>query len=234
MRRVPEGSLNRFLLIFLLILPNITYALEQPREGLLDYTIEVSFDIQASKIKGVVTIPVKKGQEMILDKGELTLRYVILDKQHLDISEQKGILRILSSREGTLEIKYEGVFQEPSSSFLGEQSSSLIGEKGIFLTGTWYPKPRQMCRYHLTATLPNGYEAVSEAETIKKTVNDGKTAFVFDFPHALDSINLIATHRYKIVKDHFGKAEIFAYFFFGRSRPCKDLHRTHKGLFGAV
>ena len=213
MRKPLEKSLRRFLLISLLVLPNITYGLEQPGEGLLDYTIEVSFDIQASKIKGVATIPVKKGQEISLDKGELNLLYVILDKEYLNITVQKGILRILSSREGMLEIGYEGVFKELSPGFPGEQPSSVISGRGIFLTGTWYPKPRQMYRYHLTATLPDGYEAVSEAETVKKTVNDGKTAFVFDFPHPLDSINLIATNRYKIVKDHFGRVEIFAYFF---------------------
>jgi aminopeptidase N len=213
MRRILERSLRRFLPIFLLMLPNLTYGLEPPGEGLLDYTIEVSFDIQASRIKGLATVPVKKGEEISLDKGELNLLYVILDKKRLDISEQEGILKILSSREGTLEIGYEGVFKEPSSGFPGEQPSSVISGRGIFLTGTWYPKPRQMCRYHLMATLPDGYEAVSEAEVIKKTAHDGKTVFAFDFPHPLDSINLIATDRYKIAKDRFGRVEIFAYFF---------------------
>jgi aminopeptidase N len=213
MRQLLEKSLRRFLLISLLILPNITYGMEQPGEGLQDYTIEVSFNIQASRIEGVATIPVKKGQEITLDKGEVNLLYVILDKEYLNITVQKGTLRILSSREGMLHIGFEGVFKELSPGFPGEQPASVISGRGIFLTGTWYPKPRQMCRYHLTATLPDGYEAVSEAETIKKTVNDGKTAFVFDFPHPLDSMSLIATHRYKIVKDHFGRVEIFAYFF---------------------
>jgi aminopeptidase N len=198
---------------FLTVSCSTPYALEQPGEGLLDYTIEVSFDIQASRVKGVATIRVKKGQEISLDRGELNLLYVILDKEHLNISEEKEILKILPSREGTLEIGYEGVFKEPFSGFPGEQPSSVVSGRGIFLTGTWYPKPQQMCRYHLTATLPDGYEAVSEAETIEKTLNEGKTAFAFDFPHPLDSINLIATHRYKIAKDHFGRVEIFAYFF---------------------
>ena len=208
-----EKSLRGFLLISLLVLPSITYGLEQPEEGLLDYTIEVSFDVQASKIKGLATIPVKKGQEISFDQGELHLLFVILDKEYLHITAQKGVLRILPPREGMLHIGFEGVFKELSLGFPGEHPPSVISGRGIFLTGTWHPKPRQMCRYHLTATLPDGYEAVSEAETIKKTVNDGKTTFVFDFPHPLDSISLIATNRYKIVKDHFGGVEIFAYFF---------------------
>ena len=213
MKRIIERSLRPSLLIFLLILPNITYGLERSGGDLLDYTIEVSFDIQSSKIKGIASVQVKKGQEMSLNTGELNLLYVTLDKKPLDVSAQKGIQKILSSREGTIEIGYEGVFKEPSSGFPGEQPSSVISGRGVFLTGTWYPKPRQMCRYHLTATLPDGYEAVSEAETIEKTVNDGKTVFAFDFPHPLDSINLIATNRYKVAKDHFGGVEIFAYFF---------------------
>jgi aminopeptidase N len=210
---VGKRSLSQFLLILLLILPNIRSALAQPEEGLMDYSIDVTFDIQASRIKGVATVPVKKGQEINFDKGALNLLYVILDKEYLDISEQKGILKILSSHEGTLEIGYEGIFKEPSSGFQGEQPSSVIGNRGIFLTGTWYPKPRQMCHYHLTAALPDGYEAVSEAETIKKTVNDGKSFFAFDFPRPLNSINFIANNRYKIVEDRFGRVEIFAYFF---------------------
>jgi uncharacterized iron-regulated protein len=201
------------LLIFLLILPNIAYGLEPPEEDLLNYTLEVSFDIPASRIKGLATIPVKKGQEISLDKGELNLLYVIPDKEHLDVSGQNGMLKIIPSREGTLEIGYEGVFKGSSSGFPEEQPSSIINGGGIFLIGAWYPKPRQMCRYHLTATLPDGYEAVSEAETIKKTVKDRKTAFAFDFPHPLDSINFIATNRYKTAKDHFGGVEILAYFF---------------------
>ncbi len=202
-----------FLLIFLLILPNITWALEQPPEGLLDYTLEVSFDIQASRIKGVTTIPVKKGQEISLAMGELTLLYVSLDKERLDLSGQKGILKIHSPREGKIEVGYEGVFNEPSPGFHGAGPGNVIGGKGISLTETWYPKPDQMCHYRLTAALPDGYEAISEAETIEKSTRDDRTVFAFDFPHPLDGINLIASRRYKIVKDHFDGIEIFAYFF---------------------
>ena len=48
---------------------------------------------------------------------------------------------------------------------------------------------------------------------VEKTTKDGRRIFAFNFPHPLDAINLIATDRYKIVKDHFNGVEIFAYFF---------------------
>jgi aminopeptidase N len=213
MKRIIERSLGRSLLFFLLILHSVLYAQELPGDGLPDYTIEVSFDIQASKIKGVVTVPVKKGQELNLALGKLKLLYVSLDKEPLEISRQEEVLGILPFREGMIEIGYEGVFKEPSSNSHGMEPASVISGKGIFLTGTWYPTPDQMCHYHLTAILPKDWEAISEAETIGKKTTGDKTTFDFSFSHPLDAINLTATDRYTVVKDHFDGVEIFAYFF---------------------
>jgi aminopeptidase N len=201
---------NRFLVIFLLLLPNAAYAFEQTDKGLLDYTLEVFFDIQASRITGVAKIPVKRDQELKVHKGRLHLIEVILNGQKIDVSASDEVARILPSEEGMIEIRYEGIF---GGSEHPEGTSSVIGPQGIFLTGTWYPHPVQMCYYHLTVTLPQGYEAVSEADTIEKASKDGRTNFSFHFPHPLDSIHLIATQRYKIVKDQFDGVEIFAYFF---------------------
>jgi uncharacterized iron-regulated protein len=177
---------------------------------MLDYTLEVSFDIQASRMTGVARIPVRRDRELKVYKGSLNLVDVALDGQKLDVSARDEMVRILSSHEGTIEIRYEGIFR---GSEHPEGTSSVIDRQGIFLTGTWYPKPDQMCHYHLMVTLPRGYEAVSEAETIGRATKDGRTNFSFDFPHPLDSINLIATHRYKVVKEHFNGVDIFAYFF---------------------
>jgi aminopeptidase N len=220
MRKIWEGNTGKrfilwkgFLLIFLLMLPHVTCAVENPVESVLDYTLEVSFDIQASVIKGTAMIPVKKGQEVKLEKGRLHLVQVTLDKEEIGISSGDETLRILPSQEGTLVIRYEGIFREPPSGIDRKKPPTVISEKGIFLTGTWYPKPDQMCQYHLTAILPVGYEGVSEAEKIEKTAKENRTVFAFSFPHPIDAITLMATDRYRIVQDHFDGVEISAYFF---------------------
>ncbi len=202
--------LSRFLVILLLLLPNAVYASEHMDEGMLDYTLEVSFDIQASRMIGVARIPVKRDQELKVHKGKLNLVDVTLNGKKIDVSARDEMLIILSSHEGTIEIQYEGIFR---GSEHPKGTPSVIDRKGIFLTGTWYPKLDQMCAYHLTVILPEGYEAVSEAEKVEKNRKDGRTFFVFNFPHPLDGINLIATNRYKIEKDFFDGVEIFAYFF---------------------
>jgi len=114
------------------------------------------FDIRASTITGTAVVPVKEGQELRLYKGNLRLTYVTLDKERVAVPEHGETVRILSPHDGTVEIGYEGIFRaksHPDAKGSGDPDS-VIGEKGIYLTGTWYPKPDQMFRYHLTATLP--------------------------------------------------------------------------------
>ncbi len=195
------------LFVILFFLPSVALALSDANENVIAYILEVSFNIQASKVIGRVTIPLKKGQEIGLDRGGLNVTSLALDKGKIPIQGES--VRIVSPREGTVEIEFEGIFKSHGRDGI----SSVIEENGIFLTGTWYPKPDRMCRYHLTAALPHGYEAVSEAETVTRTARDGKIFFAFYFPHPLDSIDFIATDRYKIVKDRFDGVEIFAYFF---------------------
>ena len=209
--RCPFGSflsiMRRFLFVIFLFLPSVGYTFLHANERVLDYALQVSFDIQASKMYGIATIPIEEGEEINLDKGRLTLLYVTLNKEKMDFSGRAETLKIRPSRAGIVEIGFEGLFKS------SEQGGSLIDRRGIFLTGAWYPKPVQMCNYHLTVTLPDGYEGVSEAETIFKTAKGGNAVFVFAFRHPLDSINFIATNRYKIVTDRFDGVEIFAYFF---------------------
>ena len=202
------------LLTFLVMLSGEAASAGEPfAEGVLDYRLEVSFDLQASRIKGRATIGVKKGQEVTIHKGRLSFSRVRLDGRAIGAPGGEEKLRIIPLREGSLEIQYEGLFGKPPQGSASEEPSSIIGEKGIFLTGTWYPRPEQMGRYRLTAILPDGYEAVSEAETIKKTSKGGETVFLFNFPHPVKAISLIASDRYRVVQDHFKGIKIFAYFF---------------------
>ncbi len=178
---------------------------------ILDYSLKVSFDIPSAKITGVATIPVKKGHELKLYKEALQITEVTLDKQKLDFFSQDETIKISPPRTGMLAIKYRGFFKTSKGN--EREARGMIGESGIFLTGAWYPQADQMCIYHLTATLPRGYEAISEAETIHHAAKDGQEIFSFAFPHPLEAINFIATHRYQVVRDHLNHIEIVAYFF---------------------
>ncbi|HUL29728.1 MAG TPA: M1 family aminopeptidase, partial [Thermodesulfobacteriota bacterium] len=178
-------------------------------ERVIDYSLEVSFNIEASKIKGIATFPIKKGEEISLEQGNLNLLDVTLNGEGIEFSSHAETISIQPSRDGKIKIGFEGIFERSGQDGTG----NLIDPKGIFLTGTWYPKPGQMCTYHLVAALPEEYEAISEAERIDKARKGDSVLFVFDFPHPLDSITLVAADRYKKVEDRFSGVELLAYFF---------------------
>ncbi len=193
-----EKVFRRFLIIMVLFLPVFTYASELP-----EYHLDVSFDIQTSKITGAARINARS-KDITVNTGQLKILDVSIDKQRIRFDIQKGILKISGIDKGIVEIRYEGTFKD---------NNNVIGEKGISLTGLWYPQIEGLFRYRLKTTLPEGYEAVSEAEGIIKNTKNGSAEFIFDFPHPVDGISLVATKRYKITKDSFNDIEIFAYFF---------------------
>ncbi len=195
--------------------PFSAYSAERARP----YTLDVSFDIPASLIKGVAKIAVARGEHLKLYKGKLRLIHVSLNGADVPYSGEGESINISPAREGTLEIRYEGVFRMDRNG----QPDNVIDGRGIFLTGPWYPKPDEMCVYGLTITLPAGFEAVSEAETIEKTVKDGNARFACAFPHPVTGINFMATDRYRVARESFQGVEVFGYFF----AEDRDLAKTY-------
>jgi aminopeptidase N len=221
--RISAMRSSIFILLFALFISSGAYAVPPPHGTVIDYTLHVRLDIGASKITGTATIPVQKERELTLSTGSLTILGVNLDGQKTGFLNQVGKLRVLPLREGILEISYEAVFTKSADRFNMLEPVSVIGSEGIFLTGSWYPAPEQLCIFRLTASLPEGYAAVSEAEMIEETTRDGRMVFAFSFPHPLGSIDLIATNRYKIVREDFRGVELYAYFF----REDADLVPTY-------
>ena len=191
------------------------------------YNLEVSFDIPNSKVMGVAKVPVQAKQELRLATGELRIIQVSLNDKRIDTAAKDGSMTVLPSESGILAIAYEGVFKSTGA---GDGRNygvtpNLIDGRGISLTGAWYPQPEALSVYSLSATLPHGYEAVSEAESISitKTEAGTNTIFTFLFPHPLDGIHLIATDRYDVLQDTVRGIELSAYFF----REDKKLAETY-------
>ena len=176
----------------------------------LTYSLDVSFDIPASVVRGVARISLPKAEELKVRRGNLKFLHVRLDGADLPATGEGEEVRILPPHKGTLEIAYEGVFPDSQD---GGEPDDVIGAKGIFLTGPWYPKPDELCVYHLRAVLPAGFEAISEAETIEKVTEGRLTTFTFTFAHPVGGVTFMATDRYRVAKEHFRGIDILVYFF---------------------
>jgi aminopeptidase N len=208
--------MSRFFLYVLFISSFPCVALPEPATPAVpEYNLSVSFDIPASRISGLAAMPVQDGREILFATGKLAIIQVTLNDRTIAIEPGKGILRIKPTESGTLAIRYEGVFKgsESSNKMNDIAEQSVIDARGISLTGTWYPRTESLSRYRLKASLPNGYDAVSEAERIDKTKKGSITEFTFYFDRQLAGISLIASDRFEVTQDRVSDVNLYAYFF---------------------
>jgi aminopeptidase N len=209
--------MSRFFLYVLLIssFPCVALANEPADPAVPEYNLSVSFDIPASRITGLAIIPMRDGREILFATGKLAITQVTLNDRTISVELSNGIMRIKPTESGTLAIRYEGVFKgsEFSSKMNDITEQSLIDARGIRLSGTWYPRIESLSRYRLKASLPNGYDAISEAERIDKTVKGSITEFTFYFDHQLAGISLIASDRFEVTQDQVSGVNLYAYFF---------------------
>lgn len=180
------------------------------------YDLHVSIlDVAGSKIAGLAKIPAVAGTPISFHIGNLTILSVEVSGQPIRHEAGDGYLRIEPAASGTLAIRYEGVFKPPTipQGTRDPHIASVISAKGIFLNSAWYPQIESLARYRLTAVLPPGYTAISEAERIHTTEENGKLIFSFEFEHPVDGINLVASDRYQVISERFQGIDLAAYFF---------------------
>ncbi len=203
------------ILIILLLLPVYSFAGTFGNSYIHENKLDVSIDPANSRISGSSLISVREGLEFSLDLSNLKINYIRLNNEPFTLNENEPVIRIVPVKDGILEIRYEAVFRStrpPDDSNPGA-IENVIDERGISLTGLWYPRVMGLSKYSLTATLPERYEAISEADEITKVKKDGFVEFHFEFPYPLQGINFVASDRYSVLSDNFNSIKIYSYFF---------------------
>ncbi len=189
------------------------------------FRLEVSFDLPGSRVMGRVLAPIGREETLRLRTGPLTITGLALNNRPVEAAPKDGVLAVTAGEAGTLEVRYEGRFQGGET--LGERNygvvSSSIGPEGISLTGHWHPQTEGLAVWKLSAVLPQGYEALSEAEAVVRERVEGGLRFSFDFPHPVDGLSFVATDRYEVTTDRHGQVELAAYFF----REDRELAKTY-------
>ncbi|MEJ2690855.1 MAG: M1 family aminopeptidase, partial [Deltaproteobacteria bacterium] len=174
------------------------------------YDLSVSFDLKENLIRGdaKITLPAPAG--IYLEGFRITS--IHFNGEALPAESAQGSLSI--NRKGLLEIGYEKtvtpIFEKNphSESVFG---ASMISEKGIYLTGSWYPRVDGLAFYRLKALVPAGFQAISEADEITSQKTPDGRLFSFSFPHPVQGIDFIA-NDYIQTKASFRGMDIFTYF----------------------
>lgn len=201
-------------MLLLLLLPWTVLA--EPRTpDAPEYFLRISFDIPRSRIHGTAALAVRSGRALLLQTGDLVILGVTQNSREVPYEMLQGAMRVTPPGDGSIEIRYEGTFRGGKADNGANYGvvQSVIGPEGISLTGTWYPRTDSLNVYRLSATLPAGYSALSEAEEIIRTVEGDTAAFIFVFPHPVDGISFVASDRYTLLKQDFNGIGVYAYFF---------------------
>ncbi|MCV6638305.1 ChaN family lipoprotein [Candidatus Albibeggiatoa sp. nov. NOAA] len=160
----------------------------------LQYKLDVQID--GHKLVGQANISTIEDIELKLDLNHLT--NIIINQKAIS---QSTFTTTLSAQQ-PLTIQYEL-----------QPKHNIINPTHVFLTHNWYPQPVQLATYQLTATLPKGFIANSEAETIKQQSKSEHEYFSFDFAYPVDNIHLMASTDYVIKHRQFKHIQLQAYFF---------------------
>ncbi|MGE4340450.1 MAG: M1 family metallopeptidase, partial [Pigmentiphaga sp.] len=186
-------------LILLVVAAPFAQAATFPR-----YALSVSFDAAHSMLIGEAVIDPTPGQATRIDLGDLVVRRLTVAGRELPVHAAQHALSV--DLPGPIRIDYTAAFKDGDD--------NRVSADTVLLQGVWYPYVEGMHRYRLQATLPEGFEAVSESETVTRTKIPGGLRFEFDYPHPLaaaDGITLVASSRFAVRQIRQGAVAIVTY-----------------------
>ena len=161
------------------------FGAEQP-----SYVLDVALDPPGSRIAGTATIELSPGAEVSIEPGDLRILSVTNGSIRAG-RDADGLEHLTLHADGLVQIRYEGAFNGPGD--------DVIDKEKITLRGIWYPVVEGTYRYHLIATLPRDFVAVSEADAVRRTEADGQATFSFDLPYPQrdwDGITFVASTQW--------------------------------------
>ncbi len=151
------------------------------------YKLAISFEPQKGKMSGTAHIIVPPQEELTLSLQELNVTGILLnrdgnealsvhlpDKEQLFVSPSKKKQEIFISYTRTVKHSY----------------SNRIREDGIVLTSNWYPQPDRDMYYSLQATVPKGFTAISESDSLN--FDSSRTPSSFALSQPLSGIHFVA------------------------------------------
>jgi len=184
-------------------------------DAMPNYELSVSFDLQKNLVRGNAVITLPDNGEWVVSTEGLDVTKVVVAGIPLDPAMTNEAGGMIVKTGGIIEIGYEKAFSTDNTVDNPENVGvvgSVVSDEGISLTGGWYPQIEGLANFHLTATVPEGFMAVSEADVITGAETDSGTMFTFDSPHPSAGMTL-AAGRYTVSSDREDDTDIYAYFF---------------------
>lgn len=177
------------------------------------YHLDISFLPEQQTLHGKATISIAEGKEWQLYTGGLEIQEVLLKEEgkeafSMPLPREDRISLYASGSSLQLTVKYS--LKVPANAH-----NNLITARGIVLTSGWHPLPQEDMLFSLTATLPHGFQGISESDDLPKQTADGMITSSFSQP--VRAIHL-AAGPYQIEKETIREGLILSTWFFKEDR----------------
>ncbi|WP_456431371.1 ChaN family lipoprotein [Thermosulfuriphilus sp.] len=186
---------------WLLVLVILSLFLSPPQslakeEEPLKINLFVSFSLKDHLLRGTLTTDLPNGKVVWFEVGNIVLRSVSLAGKAIEPEIEGNAFRIMAlGHNRRLKINFIARFDPRGLHFSqgGEAlAANAISPKGILLTGGWFPAPRDLAVYHLTAVVPHKFRAIAPADEIKVKRKKKGRYYRFKFPHPTEPPPLVA------------------------------------------
>ncbi|MBU1231564.1 MAG: ChaN family lipoprotein [Proteobacteria bacterium] len=173
------------------------------------YHLDLSFQPEQHQLQAKASIALPPGEEWRLYTGGLDIQEVTVQEEgrppfSLPLPQGDSLHMYAARNSQQITITYS--LQIPPDS--GE---NLISPDGIVLTSNWHPQPDRNMLFSLSATLPPGFQGISESDTLPGQEENG--SLVTSFSQPVRSIHL-AAGPYQVQKEEIHKGLTLSTWFF--------------------
>jgi len=150
--------------------------------------LEISFDLDRHLLLATSMIKLEAGAEGRINVGELAITSLEIDGRIAEPAPMNGFLHVTAAPHAQLvTIRYQLAIPGPPRT-----PDNIVGPEAISLTGFWHPMLDSDMLFELTATLPAGFTAFSEAESIFFRPSPAGREVTFRFPQPLPWLHFLA------------------------------------------
>ncbi len=174
-------SPSSFSLFLLTSLPLFFLFLAAPAAASVpSYELAISFQPEKQTMSGTAHISLPAGQELSLALEKISVTAIMFNtsrQETISVPVPNDGHLYFPATDDTLEIYISYTKKIPDNA-----PDNMISDQGIILTSMWHPIPDQNMLFRLTATVPKGFKAIAEADTLANTTVDNQPSFSFSQP----------------------------------------------------
>ncbi len=153
------------------------------------YELAISFQPEKQAMSGTAHISLPAGQdELVLSFDELLISAIMVNT----LGQEAAPVRIPKDNHLHIPATKEALelFISYSKQIPARSPDNIISDQGITLTSSWHPVPNRKMLFKLTATVPKGFQAISESDILPSAPRENLASFSFSQP--VQAIHFIA------------------------------------------